>query len=65
MLAANVWVLSAVARALFHGNDFEAMLLFFSLLTLVCLGGSVRGLMAVQRRMRAPSAPSTAAKEVV
>lgn len=65
VLAANVWVLSAVARALFHGNDFEAMLLFFSLLTLACLGGSVRGLMAVQRRMRAPSAPSTAAKEVV
>mgnify|MGYP006913197056 CR=1 FL=1 len=48
-----------------EANDFEAMLLFFSLLTLACLGGSVRGLMAVQRRMRAPSASSTAAKEVV
>ena len=50
-LAANVLVLSMVSRWLWRGAEMEALLVL-SLVALVCLGGSVRGLMAVQRRMR-------------
>ena len=50
-LAANVLVLTAVSRWLWQGAEME-VLLVLSLVALVCLGGSVRGLMAVQRRMR-------------
>lgn len=51
-LAANVLVLALVARWLADGSDLEALLLF-GLIALGCLGGSVRGLIAVQQRMRA------------
>ena len=60
-LAANVLVLAMVARWLLDGADMGALLVF-ALAALVCLGTTVRGLMAVQRRMRTRSA---SAQEVV
>ncbi|MEG0921831.1 MAG: DUF2157 domain-containing protein [Comamonas sp.] len=60
-LAANVLVLSMVARWLWDGSEMGALLVF-ALVAMACLGGSVRGLMAVQQRMRAGSA---SAMEVV
>ena len=60
-LAANVMVLAMVARWLLDGIDMGALLVF-SLVALACLGTTVRGLMAVQRRMRARP---TSAQEVV
>ena len=52
-LAANVWVLSLVARALFDSGDSVGSLFLFTIATLACLGGTVTGLLAVQRRLRA------------
>ncbi|MNW21573.1 hypothetical protein D3C71_2225770 [compost metagenome] len=54
-------VLALVARWLADGSDLEALLVF-GLIALACLGGSVRGLIAVQQRVRALPA---AEREVV
>ncbi|MBF5007776.1 DUF2157 domain-containing protein [Diaphorobacter caeni] len=54
-LAANVWILSLVARVVFEGSKSTASLFVFALATLGCLGATVSGLLAVQRGMRVQS----------
>ncbi|QNP47584.1 DUF2157 domain-containing protein [Diaphorobacter aerolatus] len=63
-LAANVWVLAMVARVAFEGSDSGGGLLLFTLAGLGCLGGTVSGLLAVQRKLRSQAAIKARAREV-
>ena len=58
-LAANIWVLSLVVRVLFDSGDSVVSFFLFAMATLACLGGTVSGLLAVQRRIRAQAAPAS------
>lgn len=55
-LAANVWVLSLVARGVFDGMDSVGGFFIFAVATLACLGATVSGLLAVQRSLRSEAA---------
>ncbi len=55
-LAANVMVLSLVTRWAVESDEAEVVMLACSAAGLLCLGGTVMGLVAVQRRMRQQAA---------
>lgn len=60
-MAANAWIMALVIRVVSFGSGGDVgTFLFITLAGLGCLGGTVSGLLAVQRRLRAQN-PSTAA----